>query len=48
MDDSFIQALLGRNSSGLRSDVSFAPALTLPICAVPVSSPVSETVISPS
>jgi hypothetical protein len=39
MADSFIQALLGRNSSGLRSDVSFAPPLTLPRIAgrTPVS-----------
>jgi hypothetical protein len=30
MTDSFILALLGQNPSGLRSDVSFAPPLTLP------------------
>jgi hypothetical protein len=30
MTESFIQALLGQHSSGLRSDVSFAPPLTLP------------------
>jgi hypothetical protein len=40
MADRFIQALLGQDPSGLRSDVSFAPPLTLP--RIVGRTPVSE------